>query len=160
MLLVLPDAVDGLPGVEAKLDAAALERWATAVDVPAAGQRVDLRLPKFVIDPPKSTSLKDTLLAMGVKRAFDGENAQFEKMAPAPPPLYISDAFHKAFIEVDEKGTEAAAATAVVMAEGSAAPMAPPVAFHVDRPFLFVLRDRVSGAVLFMGRVEDPTAKG
>jgi serpin B len=160
MLLVLPDAVDGLAAVEAKLDAAALERWAAAVDAPAAVQNVDLRLPKFVIDPADSTPLKDTLLAMGVKRAFDGENAQFGKMAPGPPPLYISNAFHKAFIEVDEKGTEAAAATAVVMAEGGAAPSAPPVSFHVDRPFLFVLRDRVSGAVLFMGRVEDPTAKG
>jgi serpin B len=95
-----------------------------------------------------------------VKRAFDGENAQFGKMAPTPPPLYISNAFHKAFIEVDEKGTEAAAATAVVMAEGTGMRPEPPAQFHVDRPFLFVLRDRISGAVLFMGRVEDPTSKG
>jgi len=160
MLLVLPDAVDGLAAVEAKLDVAALDRWAAAVDAPAATQLVDLRLPKLVIDPPLSTPLKATLQAMGVKRAFDDVNAQFEAMAPAPPPLYISNAFHKAFIEVDEKGTEAAAATAVVMAEGGAMPAAPPVSFHVDRPFLFVLRDRASGAVLFMGRVEDPTAKG
>lgn len=160
MLLVLPDAVDGLAAVETKLDAAALDRWAAAVDAPAAAQRVDLRLPKLVIDPPTSTPLKAALQALGVKRAFDPEGAQLEAMAPAPPPLYISNAFHKAFIEIDEKGTEAAAATAVVMAEGAGMPAAPPVSFHVDRPFLFVLRDRVSGAVLFMGRVEDPTAKG
>jgi serpin B len=81
-------------------------------------------------------------------------------MAPSPPPLYISEAFHKAFIEVDEKGTEAVAATAAVMAEGAGMPMTPPVSFHVDHPFMFVVRDRVSGAVLFMGRVEDPTARG
>jgi serpin B len=160
MLLVLPDAVDGLAAVEAKLDPAALERWAAAVDAPAAQGLVELQLPKLVIDPPQSTPLRATLEAMGVRRAFDEEQAQFEKMAPAPPPLYISEAFHKAFIEVDEKGTEAAAATAVVMAEGAGMLMAPPVSFHVDHPFLFVLRDRVSGAVLFMGRVEDPTAKG
>lgn len=160
MLLVLPDAVDGLAAVEAKLDAAALERWAAAVDAPAARKEVDLRLPKLKIDPASSTPLKTTLMAMGVKRAFDEENAQFGKMAPTPPPLYISDAFHKAFIEVDEKGTEAAAATAVVMAEGAGMAPEPPAQFHVDRPFLFVLRDRTSGAVLFMGRVEDPTAKG
>lgn len=163
MLLVLPDAVDGLSGVEAKLDAAALERWAAAVEAPAAAQLVDLRVPKFVIDPPTSTPLKATLQRMGVKRAFDAEQAQFEAMADNPPPLqplYVGEAFHKAFIEVDEKGTEAAAATAVVMVEGAGMPPAPPVSFHVDRPFLFVLRDRVSGAVLFMGRVEDPTAKG
>ena len=101
-----------------------------------------------------------TVQAMGVVRAFDAENAQFGKMAPTPPPLYISNAFHKAFIEVDEKGTEAAAATAVVMAEGTGMPIAPPVTFHVDHPFLFLLRDKLSGAVLFMGRVEDPTRKG
>lgn len=160
MLLVLPDAVDGLSAVETKLDAGALDRWAAAVEAPAAVQLVDLRLPKFVIDPPLATPLRATLMAMGVQRAFDGEHAQFEAMAPAPPPLYISNAFHKAFIAVDEKGTEAAAATAVVMAEGAGMPPAPPVSFHVDRPFLFVLRDRVAGAVLFMGRVEDPTHEG
>ncbi len=159
MLLVLPNAVDGLPAVEAKLDPALLERWGAAVEAPAAQARVDVRLPKYVVDPAESTSLRSTLEAMGVQRAFHAEQAQFEKMASTRPPLYIGDAFHKAFIEVDEKGTEAAAATAVVMVEG-AMPMEPPVAFHVDRPFMFVLRDRSSGAVLFMGRVVDPTAKG
>lgn len=160
MLLVLPDAVDGLPAVEAKLDLAALERWSAAVEAPSAQGQVDLRLPKVVIDSAESTPLRAVLEGMGVHRAFDSEQAQFGKMAPAPPPLYVSEAFHKAFIAVDEKGTEAAAATAVVMAEGAGMPMAPPVAFHVDRPFMFVLLDRVSGAVLFMGRVDDPTARG
>jgi serpin B len=82
--------------------------------------------------------------------------AEFGKMAPTPPPLYISDAFHKAFIEVNEKGTEAAAATAVVMGEGAGAPSAPPARFNADHPFLFLLRDRNTGALLFLGRVTDP----
>ena len=70
------------------------------------------------------------------------------------PGLHIGDVLHKAFIAVDEEGTEAAAATAVVMV-GTAAP-AQPVTLVVDRPFIFVIRDRLTGTVLFVGRVVDP----
>jgi serpin B len=69
--------------------------------------------------------------------------------------LYIGDVIHKAFIAVGEKGTEAAAATAVVMRAGSAPPTG--LAIHADRPFIYVLRDQPTGAILFMGRVLDPT---
>ncbi len=75
--------------------------------------------------------------------------------------LYFSDAFHKVFVDVGEAGTEAAAATAVVMARGgTAAPSDPPTPFVVDRPFVFVIRDLQTGAVLFLGRVLDPRPAG
>jgi serpin B len=70
----------------------------------------------------------------------------------------LSEVFHKAFVKVDEKGTEAAAATASVMARASAA-LAPTVEFKADHPFLFFIRDNASGMILFMGRVADPASK-
>jgi serpin B len=79
---------------------------------------------------------------------------------PATPEdrLYISKVFHKAFVKVDERGTEAAAATAVVMAvAGAAPPSQPPKEFRADHPFLFFLRDLRTGVVLFSGRVDDPS---
>jgi serpin B len=85
---------------------------------------------------------------------FDCEKADFSGIAKGP--LCISEVFHKAFVKVDEKGTEAAAASAVVMGPGGPPP-AKAVELKADRPFLFVLRDRKSGLVLFMGRVADPS---
>ena len=154
MMIVLPDADDGLTAVEAKLSPETIDAWVKSYE----NRQVFVSLPKFRIEPARSESLVETLNAMGIKRAFDAERAQFGKMAAPPPPLYISDAFHKAFIAVDEKGTEAAAATAVVMAEGTGAPSAPPQRFNADHPFLFMLRDKNSGALLFVGRVLQPEA--
>jgi serpin B len=74
--------------------------------------------------------------------------------------LFISAVIHKAYIDVDEKGTEAAAATAVVMAATAMAPRfqpPPPPVFRADHPFVFLIRDNRSGGILFMGRVTDPT---
>jgi serpin B len=99
---------------------------------------------------------------MGMKTAFNVPegSANFERMAARTPRdyLYISDVFHKTFIALDEKGTEAAAATAVVMARATSAPVEPekPVEVKVDRPFLFAIQHRASGACLFLGRVTDP----
>ena len=154
MLLVLPKADDGLAAIEARLSPDTIDRWAQGLKE----SEVFVSVPRFRIEPEKSTSMEEILKALGVKRAFDPGQAQFDKMAPPPPPLYISDAFHKAFIAVDEKGTEAAAATAVVMGEGGAAPDEPPARFNADHPFLFLLRDRKTGALLFMGRVHAPEA--
>ena len=70
--------------------------------------------------------------------------------------LYIGEVIHQAYVAVDEKGTEAAAATAVVMAPGGPPP-APPQTFRADHPFLFVIRDRRRGNILFMGRIADPS---
>jgi serpin B len=91
---------------------------------------------------------------MGMPAAFTG-GADFSGMT-GKKDLFISDVVHKAFVSVDEEGTEAAAATAVVMAE-SAAP-AEPVQVTVDHPFIFLIRDTETGTVLFVGRVLDPDA--
>jgi serpin B len=152
MLFVLPGTDDGLAAVEDKLSAELLDGWSQGL----TNREVFVTLPRFRIAPDSSERLKPVLQKMGIVRAFVPEMAEFGKMAPTPPPLYISDAFHKAFIEVNEKGTEAAAATAVVMGEGAGAPSAPPARFNADHPFLFLLRDRNTGALLFLGRVTDP----
>ncbi len=99
---------------------------------------------------------------MGMPTPFDRLAADFTGIGNPPNPdqrLYITQVFHKAFVKVDEEGTEAAAATAVVMAEaGAAPPSEPPPEFRADHPFLFFLRDLRSGAILFAGRVDDPRA--
>lgn len=156
MVLVLPDARDGLPALEQRLDLRALGRWSEAGRV----ERVRVLLPRFRLDPPTPLALKDQLSALGMPLAFEPSRADFGGISESADPadgLFISQVFHKGFVLVDEKGTEAAAATAVVMAPRGAAPRPRPVPeFKADHPFLFFLRDRVSGAVLFAGRVVDP----
>jgi serine protease inhibitor len=118
-------------------------------------------LPKFKFEPP-TIPLGETLQALGMKTAFDVPqgSANFDKMSPRKPNKYlaISNVFHKTFIAVDEKGTEAAAATAVVMMEVTARLEKPkqPIEVKVDRPFLYAIQHVPSGACLFIGRVTDP----
>jgi len=114
--------------------------------------RATLTMPKFEFD--SEFSLKDTLAGMGMPIAFSGD-ADFSGMT-GNPELFISAVIHKAFVAVDEAGTEAAAATAVIM-EYSAVPEHP-VEFTIDRPFIFLIRDIETGAILFVGRVMDPVA--
>ena len=157
MLVVLPDKADGLADVEKAMTAERLAAWRKALK----DQRVAVALPRFEVNPAASLSLGDALMAMGMPLAFSKESADFSGMAVRSDPrerLYISKVFHKAFVKVDEKGTEAAAATAVVMAEGGGMP-APSVPFNADHPFLFFIVDKPSGLVLFMGRVADPSSK-
>ncbi len=117
--------------------------------------QVALSLPKFKIEGA-SFSLKSALEARGVKDAFDPGHADFSGLAdPKQGPLWIGDVIHKAFISVNEEGTEAAAATAVV-AVGTAAPPPEKVELTLDRPFVFAIRDNATGAVLFLGRVIKP----
>ena len=116
---------------------------------------VELTMPKFEFE--SEFSLKETLKAMGMPNAFDGFTADFSGMDGRSCPgvcLLISDAFHKAFVSVDEEGTEAAAATGVVVILESARPT--PKKVMVDRPFIFLIRDRATDAILFVGRVENP----
>jgi serpin B len=116
-------------------------------------RKLDLLLPRFKIE--QSASLADKLKALGMKLAFDAHGADFSGMTSAEP-LFISDALHKAFVRVDEEGTEAAAATAVIMAAGAAPMMDEPLRVQVDRPFIFVIRHEKTGEILFMGRVVNP----
>ena len=117
---------------------------------------VMLGLPRFRFT--RETDLKSSLLEMGMVDAFDEGSADFTGMAdPATTgdSLFISGAFHKAFIAVDEAGTEAAAATAV----GVGTTSVPAFTFIADRPFEFYIRDNPTGTILFMGRVHDPSAR-
>jgi serpin B len=159
MVVVLPDAVDGLEALERMLTAASLDAWMGAMTT----ERATVSLPKFEIDPQGSLALTGALQALGMKLAFERGKADFTGIANPKSPadrLYISAVFHKAFVKVDEKGTEAAAATAIVAARaGAAAPSGPPKEFKADHPFLFFLRDARSGMILFMGRVADPSTK-
>jgi serpin B len=158
MLVLLPDAVDGLVALEDGLSAEALDRVVASL-VPT---RVDLALPKFEVNPAHAVSLSPLLRAMGLTAAFDRDRADFTGIADPPDPrdrLFISEVFHKAFVRTDEQGTEAAAATAVPMMRIGSAMPSRPIPFVADHPFLFLIRDRASGLVLFMGRVSDPSTK-
>jgi serpin B len=155
-LILLPDDIEGLRGLESKISGNMLATLAKLEK-----RDVDLRLPKFKLEPPTITLAKQ-LEALGMKTAFDQPkgSANFDKIAPRTPEdyLYISQIFHKTFIAVDEKGTEAAAATAVAMLAGSAlrSPPPPPIEVKVDRPFVYAIQHIPSGVCLFMGRVTDP----
>jgi serpin B len=158
MVLLVTDAVDGLPALEQTLTAAELDQRLQAMKP----ERVSVTLPRFEIDPPSSISLRDALRALGMQLAFDRMTADFTGIARPKDPreeLFIRDVFHRAFVKVDEKGTEAGAATAVDfnMYGGIEEP---PKIFRADHPFLFVLRDVKTGMILFMGRVADPSTKG
>ncbi len=156
MLVVLPDQALGLAAVEQALDAAKLTAWTQAL----ADEQVDVWLPRFLIDPAEAMELSKPLQALGMTQAFDRVRADFTAIANPPSPadrLYLGAVFHKAFVKVDEQGTEAAAATAVVMPRVASMPP-PAIEFKADHPFLFFIVDRASGLVLFMGRVADPKA--
>jgi serpin B len=156
MFVVLPDKKDGLAEVERGLTKAKLDAWTKAVK----REDVELSLPRFEIATP-SMELAEELSALGMPDAFKRGKADFTAIANPPKPadrLFIAKVFHKAFVKVDEKGTEAAAATAVVMAKGGGMPSKGTVV-DVDHPFLFFIVDKQSGLVLFMGRVVDPSTK-
>ena len=147
MVILLPEAGEFEP-FEASLSAEEVD----AIVQDLGSRQVALTMPTFEFE--SDFSLADTLVDMGMPDAFSG-NADFSGMT-GDRDLFISDVIHKAFVSVDEAGTEAAAATAVVM-KRSAVPEEP-VEVTVDRPFVFLIRDIETGAILFVGRVVDPTA--
>ncbi len=153
MVVILPDAKDGVAAVEKSLSAEGLKKWIDG----AQDKRVAVKLPRFKIEPREGLRLAKTLTKLGMGRAFDATKADFTGMAPASEQIVLSEAFHKAFVAVDEKGTEAAAATAVSARAGGMPPSDPPIEFTADHPFLFFVRDVRSGAMLFMGRLSEPT---
>ncbi|HEY8086481.1 MAG TPA: serpin family protein [Polyangiaceae bacterium] len=149
MIVLLPDAKDGLPRLEARLDTAMLDAATSKLDT----RRVDVAFPRF--RNTSSFMLGQALSALGMASAFSSKEADFSGM-DGTRELFLGAVVHKAFVAVDEKGTEAAAATAVAMA-GAAMPTDPPIPFHADHPFLYVIADTTNRTVLFMGRIADPT---
>jgi len=117
--------------------------------------KVELSLPKFKFET--EYMMADTLKKMGMPTAFDPKVADFSGM-DGTKNLYISAVIHKAFVAVDENGTEAAAATAVIMSKTTGITISdPPKIFNADHPFIFVIQDKNSGEILFMGKVENPS---
>jgi serpin B len=149
MVLVLP-AESRFEEIEAAFSAQMLQDVGEALDF----EQVHLTVPKFEFE--SEFELGEALVAMGMASAFGlgGDGADFSGMT-GDRALAISAVIHKAFVAVDEEGTEAAAATAVIMLE-AAAPMDEAVEIKLDRPFLFLIRDGETGTVLFVGRVMDP----
>jgi serpin B len=153
MVVLLPRQVDGLAGLEKHLTAEQL----TAVVGGLKRADVMVRLPKFRME--SKFELGAALQKLGMTDAFDIGRADFSGMAEAK--LSISKVIHQTYVDVDEKGTEAAAATGVVLplpGPGGGGGGAPLMHFQADHPFLFLIRDNRTGAVLFLGRLADPKA--
>jgi len=153
MIVFLPNEVAGLPALEASMTASNTQQWLHQL---RAVPKVIVTVPKFKMT--QQFGLGGTLGAMGMPQAFEKGVADFSGMT-GKRDFVISAVIHKAYIDVNEEGTEAAAATAVVISRAMA--MSPvkiqtPV-FRADHPFVFLIRDNRSGAILFMGRVTDPT---
>ena len=148
MVIFLPKEKKGIRELENLLKAENLKDWLSTL----RKREVIVSLPRF-----KMTSeflLNEALKSLGMADAFDMKLADFSGMTPDPVGLYIYKVIHKAFVDVNEEGTEAAAATVVVMTP-TGMPEPKPV-FRADHPFIFVIRDIRSGSILFIGRVMDP----
>ncbi len=155
MIAVLPAADSSLAGFREKLNA---RMWRSLRDQLKNYQQGLVAIPKFTFS--KTHEMKAPLGELGMTLPFDRVYADFSNMSkPANmrEEIYISKVVHKAFVAVDEEGTEAAAVTAVVMSiKGTAVDLEAPFQFVADRPFLFVIEDIRSGTILFIGEVHDP----
>ncbi len=150
MLVLLPRQTDGCADLENRLTPALVSQSLNQMKQ----QKVEIFLPRFKLE--SGFNLNQTLESMGMVDAF-GPKADFSGM-DGTNDLYISDVFHKAWGEVNEEGTEAAAATTVVARLASVAkPQLPTPVFRADHPFLFLVRDARAGTVLFIGRLSDPS---
>ena len=150
MLVILPNGRDGIGSLEETISAGQIEQWTQSM---RKEKKVMLLMPKFTMGT--SYNLSTYLKNLGMTDAFDRILADLSGIAPVTPDrnLYVYKAVHKAYVDVNEGGTEAAAATAVVLATTSG-----PKHFIAKHPFIFIIQDDESGAILFMGRLSDPTA--
>ncbi|CAD6236574.1 unnamed protein product [Miscanthus lutarioriparius] len=149
MYIYLPDAHDGLPTLLHKLsaDLALLESSRTLTDeVPMRAFKV----PRFTV--AYKTNTREMLLNLGLLLPFDGDIVE----VGAPEPLVVFDVYHESFVEVNEEGTEAASAIAVAMRFGCAH-LEAPVGFVADHPFMFLIKEELSGVVVFAGQAIDPS---
>jgi serpin B len=146
MVILLPLKATGLGDLEKKLSAEGLDAFTQALS-PA---QLEIAIPRFTLE--RAVELSDTLSAMGMPSAFRA-GADLSGMT-GKADLFISAVVHKAFVDVNEEGTEAAAATAVITSRKNGHPT--PRVFKADHPFVFAIRDVATGAILFLGRVTDP----
>ena len=146
MLVLLPSERHKIAELEGNLTASNLDRWKSQMSHTMA----KVHLPKFTAET--EYDLKTMLMKMGMSLSFDDQNANFSGISDKHG-IYIDAALHKAAIEVNELGTEAAAATAITASLQSGVP----VTFRADHPFVYVIVDNHTGQILFMGRVVNPT---
>lgn len=149
MLILLPKERDGLTQLESQMTPALLDEFTAAM----WARKVIVSLPKFKVEA--AFRLDEALKTLGMSDTFDHDRANFAGMDGNLADLFISAALHKAFIDVNEEGSEAAAATAIVMQSRAMMPNRPPV-FLADHPFLFLIREKRTGSILFMGRLSQP----
>lgn len=147
MVIVLPESEDIRPAVEASLvDIVENKNFSNPTS-----EQVDVWIPKFKIET--DYSLVPTMKNLGITKVFT-DRSNLSRITQDDPYLKVGGIFHKAFVDVNEEGTEAAAATAVVVTRCLSITMTP--AFRVDHPFIFFIRHRASGTILFMGRITNP----
>ena len=153
MLFILPNKDDGLSKLESNLSAEHFQELTNAMHT----QKVIVSIPKFKLE--SSFQLATVLAGMGIDDIFSGK-ADFSAMLKNPPDgTHVSDVIHKAFVEVNEKGTETAAATAVMTCIMNGVYLMPvPMVFRADHPFLFLIREISTGAILFIGRHLKPSS--
>jgi serpin B len=144
MLLLLPKPETAIEIIESMLSVEQLQAWCNCLRY----ESVDVSLPRFKLDV--ICLLKEVLQKLGMPDAFDDSIADFSGMGDD---LSIASVIHKAFVEVNEKGTEAAAATAVMMVERG---ISYPEIFRADRPFCFLIQENSTGSILFMGKLTSP----
>jgi len=153
MVIILPRAVDGLAALEKKLTAETLTQWLAEADKQPE-REAQVSVPRFQL--ATSYDLIEPFKALGIKDAFMPSVADFRGMGWKKGELWIGQIKHKAFVDVNEEGTEAAGATAVEFEAESAVRL--PL-FRAVHPFLFVIRDHATGSILFVGRLSDPTKR-
>lgn len=152
MLVLVPAHADGIAALQTQVaDPAFL------AGLNLRPTQVRLRLPRFRIEC--DTNLNAPLIELGMAAAFDPQRANFSRMAPPNEPLYISEVRHKTFLDVNEKGAEAAAATAIKMMRMSMV-VEQPIDVNVDRPFVLAIEEQQAGALLFLGSIQRPTTEG
>ncbi len=148
MLIFLPEKIDGLEELEKQLTPENLNRWTSNLQ----SRQVKVSLPRFKLT--SEFSLGETLASLGMPLAFSTK-ADFSRMSIGEK-LFISAVIHKAFVDVNEEGTEAAAATAVAIAASAIPIREEAVEFRADHPFLFLIRDNRTQSILFLGSLANP----
>ncbi|KAK3734350.1 hypothetical protein QZH41_005337 [Actinostola sp. cb2023] len=146
MILLLPEELDGLGKLEKSLSIDNLDKWALLM----TNITVSVELPKFKLS--QQFELNKVLPQLGMRDVFDASQADLSGIS-ATTGLFVSNIIHKSHVEVNERGTEAAAATGVVMRKRS---LDMNEIFHADHPFLFLIRHHSSGSILFVGRFQEP----
>ncbi len=149
LVVLLPQQSDGLAKLEKALTVDSLRQWIGQT----SRRKVRVYLPRFKLE--SAFKLNDPLKALGMGAAFDPAAANFAGMDGIGM-LYIAIVLHKTFMEVNEEGTEAAAATAVMMKPRGIEMPLPPVLFRADHPFIFLIRDQLTGSIFFLGKYSNP----